>query len=238
MTTDARTAASSQPPAASRQPPAHHHHHHHDGQAASQPASERGADGQQTDDAMRCDATRCDAMPARDPRRTSADPDADADARTGAGAGTGTGAGAGADAERDVLPQRPEPLPIAADGHPRPLSLSLSLSHSVLLRQSSPASRRIRSAPPVGRRPASPDYHPNLVHGAALPCDALGDAAQGRGALQAAARSLEGTALLGGGELVELSVVGLHVIQVCAQKPVSCRRFGVHGPCGGREEQW
>ena len=68
--------------------------------------------------------------------------------------------------------------------------------------------------------------------------DALGDAAQGRGALQAAARSLEGTALLGGGELVELSVVGLHVIQVCAQKPVSCRRFGVHGPCGGREEQW
>lgn len=64
--------------------------------------------------------------------------------------------------------------------------------------------------------------------------DALGDAAQGRGALETTTRSFERVAWLGGVELVELRLVGVHVIEMRALKPISCRKLVVHGPCWAR----
>lgn len=61
---------------------------------------------------------------------------------------------------------------------------------------------------------------------------ALAHATQRR--LQAATRAFEGAALLRSTILVELRLVGVHVIQSRVLKPVSCRRLVVHGPCGGR----
>ena len=170
MTTDARTAASSQPPAASRQPTTTT-----TTTTGRQPASQRASEEQTgSRRTMRCDATRRGAMRCRHVTRGEQVPIrtltltlalALALALAPAPALALTLNAMCCRSGQNRSPSRPTAT--------LALSPSLSLSHSVLLRQSSPASRRIRSAPPVGRRPASPDYHPNLVHGAALPCPAL-----------------------------------------------------------------